>query len=536
MKKEIEKKMVAAAMAITSCYRWKPFIKSTNAPQQTQNKLLLEILRRNRNTVFGQQHGFAKIKSYQQFKDFVPVNHYEDLRTYIDKQEIEKKCDLNSTQPIMYTLTSGTTSEPKRIPVLKRSLANFRGCQSLAAYAVFKSFPNAFLGKILALASPAQEGVLATGTAFGSMSGFVYQSMPGVLRSKYVVPPPVFAIKNYEEKYFSIAALSASTKNITMIAAANPSTLLKLHSVVNRESEQLIHAVSLSNPKRAQELQKLRNTRGSLEFFDLWPNLAVVATWTGGSCAYLIPSLKKKLPRNCHVVELGYHSSEFRGGIVIDATNNIEVPAIHDNFFEFVEKDLWEQGQFQFLTLDQVCEGKQYYIFATTQSGLYRYDINDIVEVTGRFNNTPTIRFVQKGKGVINLTGEKLYENQVVLAVRRLAEERNIDIPFFIMLACPEALEYTLYVEHEPCAVAHLESYLRAVNLEFDDKCRSGRLKPLRVIFLRAGAGDAYKQHCLQLRQREAQFKVSHLQYRDQCDFDFTVFVIPSDSSLAESK
>ena len=92
---------------------------------------------------------------------------------------------------------------------------------------------------------------------------------------------------------------------------------------------------------------------------------------------------------------------------------------MHENFFEFVEKSLWEAGEPVFLSLDEIEEGEQYYVFTTTQGGLYRYDIDDIIEVTGRFNETPTIRFVQKGKGITNLTGEKLYESQLIQAISR---------------------------------------------------------------------------------------------------------------------
>ena len=49
--------------------------------------------------------------------------------------------------------------------------------------------------------------------------------------------------------------------------------------------------------------------------------------------------------------------------------------------------------------------------------------MNDIVRVTGRLHATPLLAFVQKGKGVTSLTGEKLYESQVLEAVRRAAEE-----------------------------------------------------------------------------------------------------------------
>jgi hypothetical protein len=61
--------------------------------------------------------------------------------------------------------------------------------------------------------------------------------------------------------------------------------------------------------------------------------------------------------------------------------------------------------------------GQSYFVFVTTVSGLYRYDMNDIIEVVGMYEQAPLIRFVQKGEVVISLTAEKLYEVQVIAAV-----------------------------------------------------------------------------------------------------------------------
>ena len=111
-----------------------------------------------------------------------------------------------------------------------------------------------------------------------------------------------------------------------------------------------------------------------------------------------------------------------------------------------------ENNIFKFKRLTEVEKDAQYYIIVTTQNGLYRYFINDIVEVTGWYNNTPTIRFVQKGRGVTNLTGEKLHETQVTDAVMNMMEDMNATFEFFIMIAHRESLQYTLYVQHENIA------------------------------------------------------------------------------------
>jgi len=425
----------------------------------------------------------------------------------------------------MYAQTSGSTGQPKHIPILERTLVQYRRSQHIVAYAQYRSIPGAFNGKVLAIVSPAVEGYAPSGTPYGSMSGLIYQSMPALVRAKYVVPPHVFETDDYDRKYYLIALHALAERDVSMIATANPSTLLKLHEIMNQRAPEFIKDLMAESPARAKQLQKLLSENGNWVFSDLWPDLKSVTTWTGGSCSVLIPTLKKLLSAETRIVEMGYLSSEFRGSITVDVMNNRAIPAIHENFFEFVATADRGNDRPRFLTLDEVQVGMQYYIYATTQNGLYRYDINDIIEITGRFNNTPTLRFVQKGKGVTNLTGEKLYEGQLIDAIAKVKDKLGIEIHFFMMLGCQEQLQYTLYVEHASLDFSLIEEYLGAQNLEFAAKRKSARLKPVQIVFVRDGTGEAYKLHHLRNGQREGQYKVAHLQYRQDCSFHFTEYI-----------
>jgi hypothetical protein len=172
--------------------------------------------------------------------------------------------------------------------------------------------------------------------------------------------------------------------------------------------------------------------------------------------------------------------------------------------------------------------GKRYYVIVTTMNGLYRYFMNDLIEVTGRFHSTPTIHFVQKGKGVTNLTGEKLYEFHVMDAVEAIQQAYQTIVEFYVMLADPLTLQYTLYLEHPPLDFFvgyKLEQHMGQANLEFHAKRESGRLQPLRIVYLQPGTGEAYKAYCLQQGQRDAQFKVVRLQYAKDCSFNFLDYV-----------
>ena len=201
------------------------------------------------------------------------------------------------------------------------------------------------------------------------------------------------------------------------------------------------------------------------------------------------------------------------------------IPTFQEHVFEFIEVHGDEGHAPDPVMLEHLQQGKKYQVLVTTRSGLYRYAMNDIVEVTGWFNRVPTIRFVQKGKGVTNITGEKLYEHQVVEAVEAVLRASGFACEFYVMLADVHTAGYTLYLEHAavPSSFScEVDEQLARMNIEYKAKRESGRLQPLRTVPLRPGTADAYRAHCVAKGQRDAQFKLIRLQYNQDCSFDFS--------------
>jgi hypothetical protein len=232
------------------------------------------------------------------------------------------------------------------------------------------------------------------------------------------------------------------------------------------------------------------------------------------------------------VLELGYVSSEFRGTFTLGKRAGSGWPTLDTHFFEFAESERWDRGDRELVTLDGLRKGRDYYVVVTTPSGLYRYFINDIVTVTGYFNSTPLLRFRQKGKGVTNITGEKLYEAQVLAAVRASMDEARAAARFVMMLADEQACAYRLYVEADgttrPPATwlaTSVERKLCELNVEYAAKLESGRLRALEAVWLASDAGDAYKRSCVEQGQREGQFKTVAIAYRRDFTFDLDALV-----------
>ena len=73
--------------------------------------------------------------------------------------------------------------------------------------------------------------------------------------------------------------------------------------------------------------------------------------------------------------------------------------------------------------------------------------MNDVIRVEGFKNKTPRIKFIQKGRGVTNITGEKIYEGQLIDAMSVTESEMNLSSKFFLMIANEKDSNYELYIE-----------------------------------------------------------------------------------------
>jgi hypothetical protein len=532
--------LLAAAMQYARLRHWRPVERLAERPDAAQETVLRGLVSANRDTGFGRAHGFAGIRSLREFAARVPVQDYETLRPYIDEQRRTGAPALTSEPPVFYAQTSGTTSAPKYIPITETMLGMHRDEQALFSYLQYRACPAAFAGRAFGIMGAAVEGHLDSGHTVGSVSGHLYQSLPGIVRSRFVVPPEVFGIADYDLKYLVILRLAIGQRDVTYLGAPNPSTFLRLLDILNAKRGLLLDSLATgrladlddidaatrvriaprlgADPARAADLRRLP----ALTFANTWPGIRLVTTWTGGSCGIALEAARRTLPREATVMELGYQSSECRGTIAIEPETPGGLPPLHHHVLEFADQARWDTGGRECLTLGQVEEGRRYYVLFTTAAGLYRYFMNDLVEVTGFFKRTPLLRFVQKGRGVTSLTGEKLYEAQAIDAVQWAAARHGFTSAFFILVADEPASAYRLYAqidergaEPERHAVAGaVDGRLGELNIEYHAKRASGRLGPLAVSWLEPGTADAYKAAAVRAGQREGQFKLAVLQYR----------------------
>ncbi|AQR62670.1 hypothetical protein BZG35_14200 [Brevundimonas sp. LM2] len=541
-----------AAMATQGRAALDALMRPAADPRRAQAETLRRILAAHRDTGFGRAHDYGALRTFDDFRRAVPIRDYEGLRPWIERQIATGEPALTAETPLMYARTSGTTGLPKLIPVTPDALDRLRRAQRAGAYVQHRA-GRLFAGRILALVGAMREDSLADGTPIGSATGLIYASMPWVVRSRYVVPPAVFAIEDADVKYRIVTRLALQHPDLSAVSTANPSTLLRLRDTSRQHWADFLTQIAagtcpdvdgLPDAQKADILAAIRPEPGRAAALDraaqageptiaqLWPRLAGVVTWTGGSCAMAAEAVADALAPGVRLMEAGYVCSEFRGTIVVDAAQDFGLPLLDDVVFEFVPSAAWDEGSRETLLIDELEEGQAYQVIVTTVSGLARYQLNDVLAVGPRIGATPSLKFLRKGRGTTSITGEKLTEDQVMGGVARLARALSVQVPFHMVLADEATATYTAYLEldGEPDtrdAAAALDRALAELNIEYAAKRATGRLGPVRVAVLRPGAGAAYRSACVAAGQRDAQFKVLALQHARDCAFDFTAWRLP---------
>lgn len=541
--------LLKIGFALIALRHWLPLKKAVRSAAAVQERALRKILQQNRDTEFGKHNGFSNITSISDYQQLCPVQTYDSLQPYIEAQDGTGNQAITTEAASFYAKTSGTTGAAKLLPVTPTMLAQIGRQQALAGYLQYRACPRAFRGALLGITGAAEEERDDIGRLVGSISGVMYEMLPWLMKRKFILPSAVFGIKDHLTKYLLILRLALAENGITYIATANPSTLVLLLELAHKHREELLSGIETGlwpadrrlppevveavkrklrpNRARAAELRQLFAINEQVQIRDIWPHADLLATWTGGNCRIPLQTIKAQLPAQAVVMDLGFLASECRVTLTVDSGTAAGLPVFQDYFFEFVERSHWEDKQPEFLTIERLAVGTEYYIFVTTTGGLYRYDMNDIVRVTGRWHEAPLIEFLQKGRGVTNITGEKLYETQVTQATADTAAQCSLVIPFFMALADRDAGRYELYLElggsaaPQPEELSHLiDENLCQQNEEYRQKRASGRLKSVQVWLLKAGTATLYRAHMVQNGQKDGQFKAVCLAYKDEVGFD----------------
>jgi hypothetical protein len=520
---------------------------SKNCKKASENTLR-KILEYAKDTEWGKMHHFSEILAakkseelYSRWQKNIPPQDYEDLRPFVERHKHGEENILFPGKPKMYATTSGTTNEPKWIPITNKYYDNvYSKMTNIWLYTFLKHRPKCVEGPTMTIVGKAIEGFAPDGTVYGSVSGVTRRDIPEFVKPIYSAPADVFDITDYTARYYTIMRIGIE-QDIHVIVTANPSTIVEMQNNVNQffddycndiEQGTLNEKLNISpeirkalapmlhpNPKRAAELRALKEKYGKVLPKHYWPDIQILTTWKCGNTSVYVEKFKDSFPEHMLYQEFSYFSSECRTGLVLNGKNDT-VLFPHMHYFEFVSEDEIESSQKKFLRIDEIEVGKRYSIYVTTFAGLYRYNMNDLIEITGKYGTIPTIQFVQKINGIISMTGEKVHERQFIQAVHLAEEETGIKTKFFVGFADVQNSVYDFYYEFEKIDLEEtlvkyfnsvVDKKLMEINCEYESKRDSLRIAEPIPFAMQKNSFETYKERCILAGARDGQFKLNLL-------------------------
>jgi hypothetical protein len=551
------KRLVLGTMLITAIGAdRKRFEKSCRDVEAVQESFLMKLLARHARSDFGESFGFSRIKSVKEFQNALPIADYEDFRPYVDKVVNGKVDALFAPEEkvLMFALTSGTTGMPKYIPVTETFLQAYRrGWRIWGAY-VCNQHLGCWKHQFMNFISPMAEKYTDRGVPCGSISGLMAEMQPSIVRKYYALPPEISKIGDPDIKLYVTMRVAVAQK-VSFLSTPNPSTILQLVTTADARREDIIRDVAdgtckgidrldesikaalrpylKKDVRAARRLEDIVRRTSHLYPKDYWVELGLIACWTGGPLRLYTDDFGRFFG-DAAVRDLGLLATECRMTIPMQDNDSAGALDIENNFFEFVPEDRIEDPSPIALLPQELRIGEKYFIILTTHSGLYRYNISDVVEVVDFFHGNPVVRFLNKGSHISSITGEKVSEYQVVCAMEQVKRKLALEVEDFAVGLCVEHVpRYCILIEKDKIKndgiaeriMREFDNTLGNLNIEYKKKRESKRLMPVSLRLLPPMTlDDRVKRLCEERGGRLEQFKHKYLLTDGELSDIFTTF------------
>lgn len=497
------------------------FSKALKEADAVQQRKLLELLQKNKDTIYGKEHGFSEITSLLMFREQVPLTTYEDYLPYIDRIGSGEAAVLTGAPVKLFEITSGSASASKLIPYTDRLKAEFQAGIKPWIWDLYSRYPKIMTGKSYWSITPVmgqnrktKAGIPIGFDEDGQYFGAVSRHLMDLI---FVSPKGVKQEQDMDAFYFKTALELLKTKELTLVSVWNPTFLLILTDYMKTHVERLLSALPTGRAG------KIRDALIRGDYALIWPDLTVISCWCDGVSAGYRKQLLDRFPhaviqpKGLLATEgfMTFPWGEGDGGVL----------SIRSHFFEFRNARTGE-----FFTYKSLVPGELYEIILTTGGGLYRYCIGDTVEVTGFFSGSgrseggkskpvvPLLRFAGRMGNVSDLFGEKLNELFLRKIFSEIAGEYDLDKRFY--LVAPSGDHYVLYLEFlkgsADCKegatelVNQLENRLEQLlcgNFHYEYCRRLGQLKPVLVRHIFGNPRQDYLEFCAKKGQRIGDIK-----------------------------
>ncbi|MBL7774371.1 MAG: GH3 auxin-responsive promoter family protein [Saprospiraceae bacterium] len=455
-----------------------------------QDAIRQQLVQRARNTAFGRDHGFARIRHYADFKQAVPLRDYEDLKPYIERVKAGEPDVLWPGRPAYFAKTSGTTSGAKYIPMSRESTPLHFGAARDALFNYFACTGKGrwLDGKLIFLSgSPELESI--AGIPTGRLSGISNHLVPAWLRTNQMPSWTTNCIDDWEEK---------------------------LERIVDETLGADMRLISGIPPWVQMYYERLLARSGKNTVREIFPNYSVFV-YGGVNFEPYRAKLEMLAGSSIDTVETYPASEGFLAFQDCWPAQGLLLNTYAGMFFEFVPADEIFKENPTRLWLGEVQTGVNYALILHTNAGLWGYNIGDTVQ----FVSTEPYRLVVSGriKHFISAFGEHVIGKEVEEALLPVAREAGAHIVEFTVapqVNPPEGglpyhewlIEFDTPPADLPAFAARVDAAMREQNIYYDDLITGGVLRPLVIRSLQR---DAFRDYMKSQGKLGGQNKVPRL-------------------------
>lgn len=439
-----------------SIYKW------SSKPLETQEKVFWELVNTGRQTLFGKDHRFDQIQSYEDFKKQVPIRDYEGHRPYIEKIIAGEKNVLWKDVPLYFCKTSGTTSGAKYIPISKESIPHhINAARNAILMYVYRTGKTDFINRKMIFLSGSPELSKIGNIHLGRLSGIVNHHVPQYLRRNQMPSYETNCIEDWETKVDAIATETLK-EDMALISGIPSWVQMYFDRLLQKSSKQTIK--------------------------EIFPHFSLFI-YGGVQFEPYRTKFERTIGAKIDSIELypasegfiAYQDAEREKGLLLLLNSGM--------FYEFIPSQEYYNDNPTRISIQDVELGVNYAIILNTNAGLWGYSIGD------------TIKFVSKDPYRIEVTGrishytsafgEHIIAEEVESAMVEVARKNNIEVNEFTLapqVNPKEGLPYHEWFIEFSKEYANLEIFRKDLdaamqkrNIYYRDLIKGSVLQPLII-------------------------------------------------------
>ncbi len=450
-------------------------------PEEAQEKVLLEILKRNCNTLFAREHSLGRVNSVSTYVERVAISKYDDCRPYIEKMKAGIGNVLLAEDFPRWAQTSGTLGSPKLYPFPAEMAVHFGKTLAKIIVSCMEQETmgrEVLSGKMFMVVADVVTSFVA-GKPVGYISGIVSHDVQRIHGLDMFTPScEILAMRDWEARWLEMARQAALEK-VTMACSTPPILLPYLKKVADEYSSILGLPADITK---------------------IWPDFTLV-TGAGVKMSPYEKQYQTLLGDDVCCREF-YCATEGFFAYQKDSKEGL-TPILDHNFYEFIPLDQWNEArieqedyrthEFTCRTYGQVRLHEDYVLLLTTPGGLYRYVIGDIV----RFVGPDRMTLVGRVGWESNVAGEKFNEMHMNLLRQSLESALGVSVTNYVAAVKEDPLQYVFALEFEGDADINettnaVDETLRELNPIYDDLRKKNVLKRPGIVMLKPGAFERY--------------------------------------------